>query len=721
MGEKKFRMFADMTLRKKLIGVGIALLIIALGLFLITVIMNVSHMTEIASSSIQKAVRDDLDHIISHILNLCQTQDKHLQRMVTSYLSVAKRELENRGGLSLAQEKIEWNPLNQFSKERVKITLPKVLLGKQWIGRDEKHSFVDMITSLTGATCTVFQDMGPEGMLRISTTVKDEKGERAINTYIPRRQPDGTLNPVIQAVASGATYTGWAFVVTKLYYTAYEPIRDAAGNLLGMLYVGIPADQILLFLETLRRTKIGDEGYIFILDRDGKYILSDREELEGKDELDATYGEKTPPLRTILSTAQTLQPLAIKDTKFLWRNTKDTATQEVIARYGYFKPWRWTLGVVLPQHEFQKTSIELQKKGTELKLFLILASIILAFVASLIFYWLGNRIVNPIISVSNYMRKIAEGDLTQTIPEPTTRDEIASLLHSLRTMSTALTQQIREIRAGIHILNGTSNLMNELSTQVAASANQTATSIAQTTATAEEIRQTTQATGRHAQRVNENMKRASEMIPVSWHSIEESTQKTQAIVRHMESITSCIINLSEKASTIAEINTVVEDLAEQSQLLAVNAEMEAVKAGEAGKGFSVLAEEIRSMAQGSKQATQRVGAILKEISSSALAAVEAAKQGCIAAKEGNDEITRMRSTIEKLIQIAMEAAQSAMEIEEAVRQQLAGMDQVARAMDQAKDASEKNAENAKDLQTASEDIHTFADRMATIVSRYTIS
>ena len=76
-------------------------------------------------------------------------------------------------------------------------------------------------------------------MLRVATTVRDAENRRATGTYIPAIQPDGTANPVIAAILGGTTYHGRAYVVNDWYLTAYEPMRDAAGHLVGMLYVGV--------------------------------------------------------------------------------------------------------------------------------------------------------------------------------------------------------------------------------------------------------------------------------------------------------------------------------------------------------------------------------------------------------------------------------------------------------------------------------------------------
>src|SRR5207302_9134131 len=108
----------------------------------------------------------------------------------------------------------------------------------------------------------------------------------------------------------------------------------------------------------------------------------------------------------------------------------------------------------------------------------------------------------------------------------------------------------------------------------------------------------------------------------------------QHIQSQMESIAESIVRLSEQSQSIGEIISTVNDLAEQSNLLAVNAAIEAAKAGEQGKGFTVVAHEVKSLAEQSKQATSQVRAILSDIQRATNGAAMAVEQGAKAVEEG---------------------------------------------------------------------------------------
>src|SRR5690606_7732014 len=126
---------------------------------------------------------------------------------------------------------------------------------------------------------------------------------------------------------------------------------------------------------------------------------------------------------------------------------------------------------------------------------------------------------------------------------------------------------------------------------------------------------------------------------------------------------------SEQGQAIGEIIAAVNDLAEQSNLLAVNAAIEAAKAGEHGRGFAVVAQEVRSLAEQSKQATAQVRTILQDIQKATTAAVLATEQGSKAVEDGVRQTTEAGEAIAALAEMIDEAAQAATQIAASSQQQ----------------------------------------------------
>jgi len=181
-----------------------------------------------------------------------------------------------------------------------------------------------------------------------------------------------------------------------------------------------------------------------------------------------------------------------------------------------------------------------------------------------------------------------------------------------------------------------------------------------------------------------------------------------------------IMRLSEQGQAIGEIMATVNDLAEQSNLLAVNASIEAAKAGEHGKGFAVVAQEVRSLAQQSKQATAQVRTILSDFQKATSAAVLATEQGVKAVDLGVKQSGETNDAIRMLADSVSEAAQAAAQIAASSQQQRVGMDQVALAMENIKQASLQNVSSTKQGESAAMNLHTLGQKMKQLVDQYQV-
>ena len=190
------------------------------------------------------------------------------------------------------------------------------------------------------------------------------------------------------------------------------------------------------------------------------------------------------------------------------------------------------------------------------------------------------------------------------------------------------------------------------------------------------------------------------------------------IRRQMEAIAASMLRLSELSQTIGQIIAAVDDLAAQSNLLAVNAAIEAAKAGEHGKGFGVVAQEVKSLAEQSRQATKQVRTILGDIQKATTAAVMATEQGSNAVANGERQSAAAGESIEALGGSVSKAAQAATQIAASSQEQLVGMEQVAGAMESIKQASTQNVASAKQLEVASRSLNEIGVRLKLMVDQY---
>ncbi|MEJ1959785.1 MAG: CHASE3 domain-containing protein [Nitrosomonadales bacterium] len=273
----------------------------------------------------------------------------------------------------------------------------------------------------------------------------------------------------------------------------------------------------------------------------------------------------------------------------------------------------------------------------------------------------------------------------------------------------------RQLRESINQLSTSSGEILATTTQVAAGAAETATAVSETTATVEEVKQTAQLASQKARSVSDSAQKASQVSQNGRKSVEEATQGMRRIQEQMESIAESIVQLSEQSQAIGEIIATVNDLAEQSNLLAVNAAIEANKAGEQGKGFVVVAQEVKSLAEQSKQATAQVRTILGDIQRATSTAVLATEQGDKAVRAGVKQTAETGEAIRLLADSIGEAAQAATQIAASSQQQMVGMDQVALAMENIKQASVQNLSGTRQAEVAAQDLHKLGQKLSDMI------
>ena len=309
-----------------------------------------------------------------------------------------------------------------------------------------------------------------------------------------------------------------------------------------------------------------------------------------------------------------------------------------------------------------------------------------------------------IVGASTIARDITERKKTEQILAQRT----AELDHVLNNV-------MKEVREAVSVLSSSASEILASTTQVAAGAAETAAAVSQTTSTVEEVRQTAQVATKKAAQVSENAQIASKTSQNGKKAVTELIEGMNRIHERVESIAESIVRLSEQGQAISEIIASVNDIADQSNLLAVNAAIEAAKAGEQGKGFAVVAQEIKSLSEQSKQATTRVRTILGDIQKGTSAAVMATEQGSKAVEMGVGQSATAEETINTLANSITEAAQAATQISASSQQQMVGMDQVVSAMENIKQASAQNAASTREAEAAARNLAELAQKLKQLV------
>ncbi|MBM3300061.1 MAG: methyl-accepting chemotaxis protein, partial [Deltaproteobacteria bacterium] len=237
---------------------------------------------------------------------------------------------------------------------------------------------------------------------------------------------------------------------------------------------------------------------------------------------------------------------------------------------------------------------------------MILLSVALGLVVAVTAVFISRGIARPVISLANQVSQMSKGDLTVDVFKTRRVDEIGILASAVNRMVRSMRKQVCEILESANVVAAAATEISTTVSQLAASATSASEAVTESAATAEQVKKAAEEAGARARSVENSSKKAVEISTVGTRATEETIQKMNVIKQQMESIGGTVLKLNEHSQAIENIVSVVQDLADQSNLLAVNASIESARAGEQGKGFAVVAYEIKTLADQSKKATQQI-------------------------------------------------------------------------------------------------------------------
>jgi len=445
----------NLSFSNKIILLGIATVLLTTLTLLAMTAWQSSQYDAIAQDRVNEVVNNNLRNVVQGIYNMVKAQGEATQQQVDYNLKVAQYVLANTGQVSLsASETVTWTAVNQLTQESVTVRLPKLLIGGNWLGNNTdpniETNVVDPIARMTGGAVTIFQRMNPQGdMIRVATNVQTTDGRRAIGTYIPAVNPNGTANSVIAVILNNEAYHGIAFVVNAWYIAAYAPLRDSAGNLIGMLFVGVKQNDIQSLRQIILQTRIGKTGHVYVVggrgDERGYYAISPGGQHEGESAWQLQDMAGNYIIQMIVTKALSLREGEIAQWQYLWREPGESTPYQKIVLFTYYAPWDWVIVAEVREDELLGYQQVLQVGQRRMLTTSVIMGLGIALFIGIVGFLTARSFTRPLQRLTDTAIRIASGDL-RLATSVDQKDEIGILARAFNTMVTQLAQRLNAER-----------------------------------------------------------------------------------------------------------------------------------------------------------------------------------------------------------------------------------------------------------------------------------
>ena len=560
------------------------------------------------------------------------------------------------------------------------VQTPSLYLGNEVLNNNFEE--VDEFKQMSGGVATVFVRSGDD-FIRVSTSLTKQDGNRAIGTVLDRQ------GAAYQRVAEGQTYIGRAVLFDRSYMTQYSPVRDSSGKVIAVLFIGFDyTDAQNAQFENLKRFRIGQTGSLALLDEQKHWLV-------------APAGVQAPDEAIAVMLDLAKKPGAGR----FWSDKHEDFYSVSVP----FEGGPWAVVASMPKAEIRAVTWEVGIR-------LVIGSVLAMLLAVGATVWLLRSKLAPLSDLVRQAEALGAGDLSARL-NVSSHDEIGQLARSFNQMGDALSTMVSHIRNAAEQVNSRAQALSGLSGGAYEGMEQQSGEITSMAGAVEEFSATSLNIADNMGNTERLAQENAQQTRIGRDSMQEASSSLEHIATALNSTAAVINTLGQRSQEIGGIVGVITAIAEQTNLLALNAAIEAARAGEQGRGFAVVADEVRNLASRTRQATDEISTMIQSIQQETGNAISTMEHGNVLMQEGLSRNAAVASALARIDEQSRSAGQQFAAITTATQEQSStatllssNLQSIALANSEQREVVSNLAVTAKELETLAASLRQEVDR-----------
>ncbi len=394
---------------------------------------------------------------------------------------------------------------------------------------------------------------------------------------------------------------------------------------------------------------------------------------------------------------------------YYWTKPNETSPSPKLSYVMLYRDWGWIVGTGIYIDD-------VQSQINKLIIATLIAFIVVSIVVIAISVYVGKLLTKPLYEMTQHM---LNADVNTQF-EINRKDEIGKLQEAFNSFVDSIRNTLIEVtHAATEVAKSTAEISSSAE-QMAAGAQEQTTQAGEVASAVEEMTKTIIENSKNASYTAETARQAKEAAEKGGVVVKETITGMQSIAEVVRKSAETVRTLGTSSDQIGEIISVIDDIADQTNLLALNAAIEAARAGEQGRGFAVVADEVRKLAERTTKATKEIATMIKQIQTDTHHAVQSMEEGTKKVDEGITSADKAGVALQEIVAISQKVTDMVNQIAAASEQQSSASEQISKNVEGISTVTNQTARATQQIAQATDDLNKLTERLQHLVAQFNL-